>query len=258
MGNAKKFSLRFIIDVYDVFLRDPSILKAAKALGVKSHGQFCVWLKRNKHLRLAKELADERRDKTNTLPKYILGNLSPKAKKLWQEIEFYVEQDRIRSTPLCMTRCSKQLRQEIYLHALINCSYNISRACVIAGTNRQEVRTWAINDPNFRQMMDEIHDLKKDFFENALMDLVEMRYPNAVMFVNRTINADRGYSEKLRIEHSGPVQGIDIDALDLDLDTRRKILQAVRAQKEKFQANGHGEIIDAEEVKMLPAPNNES
>lgn len=251
-GRKQKFTLRFILDVYDAFLRDSHIEKVAEALDIKSHARFFEWIKQNKHLQLAKQLADERRTKSNNLPNYILGNLSPKAKKLWQQIEFHAERDRP-ETPRAMLKATKALKQEIYLYALINCSYNVSKACLIAGTNRNEVMVWQ-RDPNFNLLLTEIHEQKKDFFENRLLDLVEMRYPPAVLFVNRTINADRGYSEKLRIEHSGPSIGIDIDSLDLDIETRRKILAAVRKQKEKTNNNGHppAEVVDVEEVKQLP------
>jgi hypothetical protein len=252
MGREKKFTLRFILDFYDAFLRESDINKVSEALGIKSStGQLCHWIKTNNHLKLAKGLADERRGKNNTLANYILGNLSPKAQKLWKDIEFWIESDQAINTPKQMANVSKELRQEICLQALVSCSYNISKACLIAGVNRQTFDTWFQTDPHFRELINEIHLHKKDFFENALMDLVEMRYPGAVMFVNRTINADRGYSERLDINHTHTLgTGIDINQLDLDIDTRRKILEAIRVKKQKTNGN----VVDVEEVKALPAP----
>jgi hypothetical protein len=252
MGREKKFTLRFILDFYDAFLRESDINKVSEALGIPSkNGTLHTWIKTNNHLKLAKELADERRGKNNTLANYILGNLSPKAQKIWKEIEFWIDNDEPFTTPKSMNNCSKELRQEIFLQALVRCSYNISKACLISGINRQTMELWQTSDPDFRELVQEIHRHKKDFFETALMDLVEQRYPGAVMFVNRTINADRGYSERLDINHTHTLgTGIDINQLDLDIDTRRKILEAIRVKKQKTNGN----VVDVEEVKALPAP----
>lgn len=250
MGSEKKFTLRFILDLYDAFLRESDLNKVAEALDVED-SHLCVWLKQNKHLKLAKELADERRQKTNSLANYILGNLSPKALKIWKEIEFWTGSEETRGTPKQMQKVSTNIRKEIFLQALVTCSYNISRACRIAGINRQTMDTWN-SDPEFFELLQEVHRHKKDYFENALMDLVELRYPGAVMFVNRTINADRGYNERMDVNHHHTIgSGIDISQLDLDIETRKKILEAIR--KKKQATNGHsGEIVDVEEVKQLP------
>lgn len=248
MSRERKFSLRFILDVYDAFLREQDIIKVSEALGIpESNGTLCHWIKTNKHLKLAKELADERRGKNNSLANYILGNLSPKAKKIWAEIEFFVEADEP-TTPRQMQNVSASIRKEIFLQALITCSYNFSKACRIAGINRFTYEGWSNTDIEFRELVQEIQRHKKDFFENALMDLVELRYPGAVMFVNRTINADRGYNEKLTIEHTGTV-GVNIDGLELDLDTKKKLLDAIRRKKQSSSV-----VVDAEVVKALPEP----
>ena len=90
---------------------------------------------------------------------------------------------------------------------------------------------------------------KKNFFESSLIGLVEEGHPGAVIFANKTVNADRGYSEKLRIEHTA--QGndlIDINELELDLDTRKKILDAIRSKKAKPVLELREPSLDALEV----------
>lgn len=257
MGREIKITLRFLLDVYDGFLREQDIDKVSETLGIKaSTGYLFTLIKKNKNVKLAKELADERRGKNNTLANYILGNLSPKAQKIWDKISFWLDNERPIQTPKELKNCSKELRQEIFLQALVSCSYNVSKACRIAGVNRYTLQTWKDTDIDFGELVEEIHRHKKDFFENALVDLVQMGYPGAVMFVNRTINADRGYNERLSIEHTHQIgSGIDITQLDLDIETRKKILEAIRKRKATvLQANGHtnGDVIDAEEVKQLP------
>ena len=247
MVRERKFPLRFILDVYDAFLREPDLRKVSQALEMPDrNGTLGVWIKHSKHLQLAKQLADERRGKNDSFQNYILGKLSPEAKKVWEDIEFYIDAD-APTTPDEIQDVSVSIRKEIFLQALVSCSYNFSKACRIAGINRLTYDNWYTGDLSFHELVKEIQVAKKDFFENALMDLVEQRYPGAVMFVNRTINADRGYNEKLTIEHTGSV-GVNIDGLDLDIDTKRKILEAIRKKKQ------NGNVIDAEEVKALPVP----
>jgi len=251
MTRSKKFTLRFLLDLYDAFLRTPDLIKVSEALNLPAaNGTLCAWIKRYPDLKMVKDLADERRQKQDTLPHYILGKLSPEARAIWNELAFWKDGD----VPGRITeRIDKRLRKELFFHALINCSYNISRACELVGLGRQTMRAWQ-EEPEFIELMKVIQIHKKDFFENALMDLVEVRYPGAVMFVNRTINADRGYSEKVTVEHTGQVMvGIDVSQLDLDLETRRKILEAVRRKKE-MDWKGKGQIVDLEPARMLSAP----
>lgn len=244
-----QINLRFILDVYDAFLREKDVVKVSEALGINGDtGQFCKWLQKREDLQLAKSIADERRSKRNTFPAYVLGNLSPKAQKIWRQLLFWLENDQAQGTPELMQRASTAIRQEIFIQALIHSSYNISKACQLAGINRQTMAMWQ-KEGKFATLMEEVHAHKKDFFENALIDLVGMHYPGAIMFVNKTINKDRGYGEQVDINHS--LNGtLDIDSLGLDLETRRKVLQAIRKQQQ--QKHDADNIIDAEEVKALP------
>lgn len=247
----QKFTLRFLIDLYDAFLREPSIEKVGHTLGVDHdhNGSLHAWLKRYPDLKMVKELADERRGNTHSMANYVLGKLSPEARKIWDQMKFWLEGE----MPEKITHnLSETLRKELFIHALIHTSYNISRACQLVGIRRDSVANWTTQDPEFRHLMLEVNETKKDFFENALMDLVEERYPGAVLFVNRTINRDRGYGEQMVVDHTGNVgvTGIDLESLDLDLETRRKILDAVRRKKAE-EKKVNGEVIDVE-TKLIP------
>lgn len=233
MRKITKINLRFLLDVYDAFLREPILNKVAQALEISEITLFDL-ARKNKYVKQAKELADSRRHKDHSFKEYILGNLSPEAKKVWEKIEFWAETESY-GTPAVMRNAGKRLKQEIFLYALVSSNYDLSRACRLAGVSRGGLENWNNTDAEFRSLVQEVQWYKKNFFENALMDLVEQRYPGAVLFVNRTINADRGYSEKLQVEHTGFVGtgGIDLAELDLDLETKKKILEAIRRKKQK-------------------------
>jgi len=259
-----KLTLRILIDVYDSFLRDSRIERAARAAGMTS-ANFSILLKKYPSLRMVHDLAAERRDQSNTLVKYVLGNLSKEAREIWKDIHLTLEEDLPR-TPRVMRTASLKLKKEIFLHAMVSGSYNISKACAMAGVTPVDHDSWIQADPRFKMLMGEIHQHKKDFFESKLVDLCALGHPSAIIFVNRTLNADRGYTERLQIENGSESSGnFNLAELDLDIETRKKILEAVRKQRQKSGANvvditppngfkqlaennGHEKVVDVEEV----------
>jgi hypothetical protein len=86
--------------------------------------------------------------------------------------------------------------------------------------------------------------IKKHFFENALIDLTIMRNPFAVVHVNKTLNRDMGYGEKIEVEHTHthsmlPVEKFSM-ALRLQIEAEMKAIQAEEA-KDSTLALGSGQ-----------------
>src|SRR5690606_14891883 len=108
--------------------------------------------------------------------------------------------------------------QQLFCHALLHTAYDISKACHMVGISFNTLNKWR-NDLEFLQMLEEVQFHKKNFFENALIGLVGESHPGAVIFANRTLNADRGYSDKLELTHETKETGrMNFDIADLDLD----------------------------------------
>jgi transposase len=224
---------RFLLDFYDACLREDSPQKVAQALGA-SKKEVYSWVRKSEILKEAQALADTRRGNRSSIQGYVYGFLSEEAKEMWDTLTFWKDTE---STYERMEKIfsgkTVRLRQELFIHALVSSNYDVSNACKMVGVNRATLREWQNSDMAFKQLFEEIQWHKKNFFERHLIGLVEENHPAAVLFVNRTVNADRGYTEKLQIEHTGGLKEglIDIDELKLDLDTRRKILEAVREAK---------------------------
>lgn len=183
------------------------------------------------------------RNRENTFGHYVFKHLSQEAREIWEDLQFHAEhKDGMEQIRLLMNRQSSKIRQELFVHALVSTNYDVSRSCQMTGLSRNTLDKWR-NDARFAELLEEIQFHKKNFFEKAMMDLVHMRNPLAVIWANKTVNADRGYSEKVRVEHT--VQGGDfsLEDLDLDIETRRKILEAIRKRQ-----------LQAKEVKALPPP----
>lgn len=246
-----KPTLRQILDYYDAWLREERSASVARALNVQQNN-LDQWPLRHPEFALAKKLADERRDSSSTFSGYVYKSLSADARKAWDQIQFWMDyQSSAQKIDSILSPLHKRIRQELFVHALIHSGFDISEACRMVAISRATLEKWRQTDFGFRQLVEEIQLAKKDFFERQLVSLVEMGHPGAVIFVNRTVNADRGYGERLKIE---PPSGIDIDRLDLDMETRKKILEAIRRAKEEDEdqtqrqlpAPSNGKVVDVE------------
>lgn len=247
-GRRKKVNLDFLLRFYDAYLRENNIAKVASALGIVG-STLQLKIDSSKSLQKAQKLADELRTQ-NILSHYVLRNLSSEAQLTWKKLTQAKSLETIneifKGKPI-------RLKQELFIHALTHSAFDLTSACRMIGINRNTVENWR-HDLEFLQLLEEVQFHKKNFFESRLIGLVAEGHPQAVIFVNRTINADRGYNEKLTLETANqtPNTGFNIDELNLDIDTRRKILQAIQKKKSQIEPsqlpaysngnNGHAAI----------------
>ena len=243
----RQVPLEALLEYFEVLLRDPSAScqKIAAAMDISPH-TLLAWERTKPELALVRKRAEERGGSTRTFSDYVFKSLSPEAQKVWTEIKLWAEHtDYQRKITVITSGLCKRLRQELFINALVHTNFDMSKACQMTGTPYRTLKLWREKDLEFAQLVDEIQWHKKNFFEKALLDLVEVRHPLATIFVNRTVNADRGYSEKLRVEHSTD-SGFRFEDLDLDIETKKKVLEAIR----KKQA-----VVTAPlPRKALPAP----
>jgi hypothetical protein len=176
----------------------------------------------------------EHRTAAARLQEYIFDRLPPEIQELWEKIEQARRLGSVRDAELLLREGGLRARQQLFLFVLTTSHFNPSAAMRETATSSKEYRRWIADDPTFAEMVNEIQYHKKNFFESKLVELVEDKEPAAVLFANRTLNRDRGYSDKQEIEHSGTVHHqmdlIDISKLNLSLACRQEILAALRAQ----------------------------
>lgn len=227
-GNRFKLTWKFLFQFYDAYSRTKNLTKVAATLGI-TNAVLEARIVRFNPLKIACEVADSYRP-LQSLSGYVFSQLSEQAQATWKEISATKSWEEVDAI---FSRRTKRIRQELFVYALANSSYDLSSACRMVGIRRDQLAKWR-HDLGFMQLLEEIKWHKKNFFESALVQLVEERHPGAVMFVNRTLNADRGYSEKLQVEHTGAIQNeIDWNTLELDPETKRKVLEAIRKQRNK-------------------------
>jgi len=230
-----KISLEFILHFYDACVRNEEMTAIAHMLDI--HREVLkARIKKFPALQLAKRMAEEKRNSQKSFSGYVFQHLSPEAKEIWDSIRFW-ESSEMKNDKISALLEGKptRLRQELWVHAFVNSSWSQSEACRIAGVTRDVLEQWKHNE-EFKLLLEELHWHKKNWAETQLNKCVDAGNASAVMFMNRTLNADRGYNEKLLVEHSGRVSGgagVDIDSLDLPIEVRRAILDAVRKKKEE-------------------------
>lgn len=228
-GHRWNVDLEFILAFYDAYLREKNLQKVAASLEIRPWNLQDL-IKKHPELQQAKEAADRNRVKSK-LANYALSHLSPECRKIWNKLESldtYEEIDEL------FKGKSVRLRQQLFCHAILHTGYDVSKACSLVGINRGVMNKWR-DDLEFMAMLEEVQFHKKNFFENGIVALCHDLHPGALIFANRTINADRGYNEKLEITGQkqvlGPVTDFDISDLELDLETQRKILAAIEKWK---------------------------
>ncbi len=159
------------------------------------------------------------------LPKHLL----PVLDKIvgWQS-----ERNGVRKTERLLAAQGKLARQYMFLYALPTSGFNVSRACRFAAISRATFDSWVTEDDGFSELMSEIIAARKDAYEEFLYTAAEKGDTAAILFGNRTLNRDRGYSDKVVHEHSGTINHnvtvLDLAKLDLPLDVRKAILDAAR------------------------------
>ena len=75
---------------------------------------------------------------------------------------------------------------------------NVSRACSEINMNRRLHYNWMESDPTYSSRVSEMRSLIVDFAESKLIELIDNKNPQAILFLLRSLGKDRGYGEKVK------------------------------------------------------------
>jgi hypothetical protein len=216
-----------------------------------------AWKKKYPELVYALEKArsTKKAQEENTFQEYVYARLPNDLQQLWDKIAYWFEHangyERITAI---LSGQTTRARQYLWIHAMVSCNFNASDACHRVCVSRKELIQWETEE-EFTALMDELQFHKQNFVEGALMDLTAMRNPVAVTFANKTLNKNRGYSEKLHVEHnhSGTIihkhaHIISVDKLNLPFDVRCQLLDAVRGAKQVTEAEKEDAPIEDDDA----------
>lgn len=232
----KVWKEELIIKIYEYAKAGYHKVEIAQLLGI-TYATFMSWREKYPTVRYAlkKGYAWKKENKTGTQTweDFVIGRLPDKEKDLWNKIN-QLGKDKIGGVAkieMLLDRAGKQARQYLFIHALMKCKFSLTKACQKVNISKATFNKWKETDPDFVSLVDMIQEAKKDFFESALIRLVESGDSPATIMANKTLNKDRGYGE--RSEHAPSVGTvnytvINVDELNLPLETRRNILDSLR------------------------------
>jgi hypothetical protein len=234
-----KWNEQFIVDAYRLAKSGMTESKMAKIFGC-SDVSFAKW--KQEHPGFAYALQQARSELSardgRTFADYVLGTLPEELQDAWKEI---MKLDDAKSGPQRVSALidgfGKEARQQLWLYAMVHTNFSVSQSCRMLGIPRHLVELWK-TDPEFALMVDHLVQYKKDFFEQALADLVASGNTLATIFANKTLNKDRGYGSSVDVNVNGKVQHnhahvvVSLEQLNLPLEIRLQILEHYRKMKE--------------------------
>lgn len=201
------------------------------------------WLKEKEVLVDALEYArqgktDQNRD---TLNAFIYNRLPPHLQEIWEQVVEYDEESNYAKISRLLEGQDTLVRQHLFLQSLAYHGFNPSQAASFLCIPFDTVNTWKRNDPNFAELFGVFDEIRKDFYEEALVQACRAGEVGAIIHANKTKNRDRGYNEKHEIEVNGnltmglPPNSLVLSEDDIDqlpLLVRRGLLKYMQAKSE--------------------------
>jgi hypothetical protein len=235
----KHINPHFYVKTYECAKDGLSKKEIAKSLGVNFTYVF-HWLKIDPAFKEAFDKGRAARGTTirQKFSEYVYKHLPENLHDLWSQI--CAADDPGGGGEAAIQRltkdCGRRTRQYIWVHALVSGNFNYNEACRRSGISRVMVQRWMEGDPDFADLIQHIHEMKKDFVEGCLMNLVGQGDSAATIFSAKTLLRDRGFDPKLTIEHKGSVThthvSLETVLTYLPIETKRQVLEAMRQAAE--------------------------
>lgn len=241
-----KWDDRFYVRIYQLLVDGLTREDISSQLGVTAQ-TLAKWIKERPALADVVEKAEAVRGTSSTkgtLEDYVYKLLPAPLKDVWDElVELEEEGNTIRQMDLLKEQPEATLKH-LFVHALVSSNFDPSAACRRIGISYKKVQRWSSEDEEFGQLIKEVMWHKKNFFESCLTKLVASGDSAATIFVNKTLNRDRGYDTKVPTEVNVKVTNIiEVDDLEVDVETKRQLLDAIRRRR-KEEDNTKLDVID--------------
>lgn len=228
-----------LILIYELTLEGKGRGKIAQALDTNV-STLRYWWETNPVLRWTVERAREMRlrrlgeadAREDTFIEYCYGKLPEDLIPIWKKVvelskDQFSSQDAV---DRLLIGQGKRVRQHIFVHALIQTNFQIVEACRMTGVTYMVWQDWQRTDRQFRKLVEQIHQWRKDWAEGMLNRLVAGGDTTATIYLNKIINKDRGYDPKVVVKHEGTILNASLDIDKLPADLKRQVLAWMRGQ----------------------------
>jgi len=235
---SDKFKDTYYVAAYEYAAEGMSDNQMAKAIGV-SLPTLQRWFSRYPAMKDAVKRGRKRGGAadgggTATIHNYVYQHLPPELRELWDEIRQCSREhgpaNGAERLEAMLAKGGKRARQHLFLHALTQTGFNVSKAMKLLNVPRSLYDKWR-KEPEFADLVDEMQWHMDNFFEAAFFKRVKAGDTSAIIHAAKTRLRPRGYGDRVEIEHSGEISmrnAIDITMLNLPLPVRAAVLEAVR------------------------------
>lgn len=232
-----KYTSKSVVDIYRYARTGLNDKGIAKKLGI-SGPAFVLWQKKKASVRYALACGRKEWKKERELNwvEYVKGKLSPKQLKTWNTLTKYTsELNGYAKAKELLKGKSNKVRQELLIYALLTSGFSLSKALKTCGIERKTFLFWVENDPDFTDLINEVSEIQKDFFEESLMRLIRSGDSPATIFAARTKLRNRGYGEKVEVEHQHihTHAVLPLGQLNLPVEMLRTLAEAVETREKK-------------------------
>lgn len=192
---------------------------------------FALWRTKKPAIKNALQRARQLAAGPATLRSYIQDQLPQHLLPLWSDLVHARDNpDPQGIIDSLFEHHGEHVRQQVFFYALVSSAYNASTACRMVGITKKRLDIWR-TDPEFQELMLEVHFHKQNFFEHALIGRVMVGDTAAILHCAKTQLRDRGYGERLETATADEGRDVDAEAAALDalpLDQRRALMAAHR------------------------------
>ena len=249
-----KFKNVYYVKIFLMSQKGMSDSKMSKQLGV-SKMAFSNWRQNDpavRHaIRTGKLSRLDRQKNGVSFSDYVFQRLPAEVQDIWEEI---CKVGNSRNAGEVIDKIfdnngGKLTRMHCWIHAYIVNNYNKSAACRSVNISNTTLMNW-LKNKKFRELLNQMEEIKKDMVEESLLNLVRIGDPGATIFASRTLNKDRGYdtSQKIQVEHKGKIEHdhdhkvtvnmVNVSDLDLPVELLEQLYDAYQKKAELEGSNG--------------------
>lgn len=231
-GSTPKFRNSYYVKGYQLAASGLSDTEIAQALGVNK-GTLKAWKKSNKDFAesIAKGRSTHNPDSKGTsFLDYVYGRLPKKIRRLWNELQLAETcKNPEKKIELLLADKGRRTRQWLFIHSLVVANFHLPEALRMSYTSDATFDRWKRDDPDFLDMVARLHTLKKEWAEGCLFGLVAQGDTTATIFLNRSLNPEKGYNPKITVVNTGQITHghINIEKMleKLSTDAKRELAQ---------------------------------
>ncbi len=247
----KRWMDRYADQAYDWAQQGMNDNQIARMIDVPTP-TFFNWKKEHPELNEALEEARAGKTKNTTtgvemFKDYVFNRLPDDLQEIWERIvgpqkgpgkKTWDEQNANKEVLIELERKGEMARMRLWWQAFFHFGYNPYQACRCLNMARESYDAWKKN-PDFLAIYNETQTHKKFMFQGKLIELVQKGDPQAVLFVNKTINKDWGYNERIDVNLSGEVTHnhnvVSVSELNIDFETRKQMLEKLQQKQDAIQ-----------------------